>query len=195
MYTGDAFRLAFYAVLAFAAAREIRRYWSRLADLAILQERRRLARELHDGLAQESASIAREGSRDGAADLDRLVGAARRALDESRQAIAALSEPLDAPIDAAVERAAEDVAGRYGIRLQLRLDSTARRSPELRDALVRIVREAMTNAARHGQAGVVEYRSDREREQYVTNEARRKKKKTHSLARPAASRSSNAASS
>jgi signal transduction histidine kinase len=156
VYTGDAFRLAFYAVLAFAGAREIRRYWARLADLAILQERRRLARELHDGLAQELAFIAREGSRDGAADLDRLVGAAQRALDESRQAIAALTEPLDAPIDAAVERAAEDVAGRYGMRLRLHLDSTARHSPELRDALVRIVREAITNAARHGQAGVVE---------------------------------------
>jgi hypothetical protein len=58
VYTGDFFRIAFYLALLAGVSREIASYQRRLAETAIFQERRRLARDLHDGLAQELAYIA-----------------------------------------------------------------------------------------------------------------------------------------
>src|SRR5436305_1363127 len=55
---GDWLRLAAYAVAAVAAASEFTGYWRRLADTAVLEERRRIAQDLHDGLAHGLAFIA-----------------------------------------------------------------------------------------------------------------------------------------
>jgi signal transduction histidine kinase len=160
VYVGDFLRLAFFVVLLLGAAGEIQRYQGRLADAAALEERRRLARELHDGLAQELAFIATQSRwlsrQDGApVQMDPLVVAAERALDESRSAISALTRPLDDPLDAALAQAAEDVAGRVGVRLRLELDEGIEVPASMREGLVRIVREAVTNTARHGQASSV----------------------------------------
>ena len=147
VYTGDAFRLAFYVVLLLALAWLVRGYWRRLAAVAVLEERRRLARDLHDGLAQELAYLVRQ-----APELtpDDVRAAARHALDEARQAIAALARPSDQPFHAAVAAAAED-GQREGARIVLRLgEADAHVDGDAREALVRVAREAVSNAARHG---------------------------------------------
>ncbi len=159
VYVGDFLRLGFFIVLLLGAAGEIQRYQRRLADAAALEERRRLARELHDGLAQELAFIATQSrwlSRQAdSGQMDPLVVAAERALDESRSAISALTRPLDEPLDAALAQAAEDVAGRVGVRLRLDLEEGIEVPSSTREGLVRIVREAVSNTARHGSASCV----------------------------------------
>jgi signal transduction histidine kinase len=160
LYVGDFLRLGFFLVLLVGAAMEIQHYQSELTRAVALEERRRLARELHDGLAQELAFIATQSrflSRrvNKPADVEQLVVAAERALDESRSAISALTRPLDEPLDAALAQAAEDVAGRVGVRLKLDLAEGVEVPPSTREALVRIVREAVSNTARHGKANVV----------------------------------------
>ena len=160
LYSGDYLRIAFWLVLLGGAANQIQRYQTGLANTAALEERRRLARELHDGLAQELAFIATQtrwlSRRIGdAKGVDQLVVAAERALDESRSAISALTRPLDEPLDAAVAQAAEEVAGRVGVRLKLSLEEGIEAPAATREALVRIVREAVSNTARHGQAKMV----------------------------------------
>jgi hypothetical protein len=86
LYTGDFLRLAASGVLAYGAAREIAASQRARSATAVLEERRRVARELHDGLAQELAYLVSrtramlDGGSPG--DPDRLAAAAERALDD-----------------------------------------------------------------------------------------------------------------
>jgi signal transduction histidine kinase len=150
----DVLRLFFYGVLLAGAVEEIRGYWQRVA---ILEERRRLARDLHDGVAQELAFIATEAKRQHprSDQLARIASSAQRALDESRRAISALSRPLDQPLEEAVAEAASELALRAGTSLRLDLARGIALPSEQRDELVRILREALTNAVNHGNASTI----------------------------------------
>ena len=69
--------------------------------------------------------------------------------------MAALTEPLDQPLDEALSNAAREVAAREGTHVALSLVPGVKVSPAVREALVRIASEAITNAARHGSADLV----------------------------------------
>jgi signal transduction histidine kinase len=160
VYTADIFRLGFYGMLAVGAAREIAAWQEQLAEAAATGERRRIARDLHDGLAQELAFIVgqtralveRSGEQ---GPFAHIAAAAERALDESRTAIAALSRNVDDPLDVALAQAAEDVASRTGAHIRFELAPGIHVAPDVREDLARIVREAVSNAARHGEASTV----------------------------------------
>ncbi|MDP9293903.1 MAG: histidine kinase, partial [Actinomycetota bacterium] len=92
-YAGDVLRLAFYLALLVGGALELRRTREALATAAVFEERQRIARDLHDGVAQDLAFIVQHGRylarQDvGARRIQPLVTAAQAALDESRHAIA-----------------------------------------------------------------------------------------------------------
>jgi signal transduction histidine kinase len=70
--------------------------------------------------------------------------------------IAALTRPLDEPLDVVLTQEIEDVAERSGTILALALERGVRVEPDVREALVRIAREAVVNAVRHGGAGLVQ---------------------------------------
>ena len=170
VYTGDVLRLGFFVLLLVAASREIGRAQRGEAEAAVLDTRRRIARDIHDGLAQELAFIVSHSRRLGeravgrreeqALVLRQLADAAQRALDESRAAIEVLTTPMDEPLDVALCRSAETVAERLGARVRLDLTEGLAVPREHREALVRIVREATTNAVRHGEARTVRLELD-----------------------------------
>ena len=157
VYTGDLFRLAFYVTILAAAAREISSYWRRISQSAVIEERGRIARDLHDGLTQELAFIGRNLYRLDEQDptVARIRASTARAIDESRRAIAALTRPFDEPFEQALAEAALDTADREGTRVALDLGPNIEIDFERREALIRIACEAIANAARHGEAEIV----------------------------------------
>jgi signal transduction histidine kinase len=156
-YTGDVLRLGFFIALLIGGALEIRVAQRELEHAAVINERRRLAREIHDGMAQDLAFIVQQASalagREGAsATMADIETAARRALAESRSAIAALVRPAGEPLDLALKRVAEEAAGRWDASVETSAVAGLELEPQAREALLRIVGEAVTNAARHGRA-------------------------------------------
>jgi signal transduction histidine kinase len=160
VYVGDALRLSSYLLLLIGAAREIHAYQLRLAEAAAAEERQRIARELHDGLAQELAFVAAQGRalsrRPDAIDVKYLANAAERALDESRRAIALLTHSPDERLDLALVQTVEELVNRAGRRARFDVEEGIEVPAKTREALLRIVREAVTNASRHGQANTID---------------------------------------
>jgi signal transduction histidine kinase len=131
----------------------------------VLDERARIAREIHDILAhtlgglvvQLDAADALLGEGDDSEGGRRLVGGARRlavaGLEETRQAIAALrTDPADLPEALAVLTAGD---GRHG-QVSYQLRGTPRRlAPEASLAVYRTAQEALTNARKYAPGAAV----------------------------------------
>jgi signal transduction histidine kinase len=160
LYAGDAFRTACYLLLLVGAMREIRQHWNAQAGAAVLEDRRRLARELHDGVIQELAFIKSQSLTlsNGSDTPARIVAACNRALDEARAALHALGQTGDEPLGLVLHRAAKDLADRHAVDLEIDLDDSIDAGPEQQHALLRITREAVSNAVRHGGAQRVRIR-------------------------------------
>ncbi len=153
---GDVLRLAAYSALFALCAAEVVRMWQRLAGLAVLDERRRIARELHDGLAQELGFIVSQAASALTPETARLIrSAAERARVESRRAVTALTRPLDETFDDVLETVAQVLAPCLDARVHLDLAAPVRCPGDVREASARIVAEALRNADRHGAATTV----------------------------------------
>lgn len=154
----DALRHAYGKLVSQAAAAEA---------VATMQERNRLARELHDTLAHalSATSIQLEASQalwdtdlgQSRALVVKSLENTRRGLQETRHALEALrAAPLeDLGLISALRQLAEDNAQRSGWRLELELPQTMNLPLEIEQTLYRCAEEAFTNIARHAAAHVV----------------------------------------
>jgi signal transduction histidine kinase len=150
---GDTFRVCFYVVLLAGSITEIWFYWLALSQNMLVTERRRIARDLHDGLAQELAYLTRNLDELAAQvepeTLDRLRQATERARLASRLAVSDLAFSSQRNLVDAFAHSVLDVAGRLGIELDLQVSPDVRLPVGHSVALVRIASEAVTNAAQH----------------------------------------------
>jgi signal transduction histidine kinase len=153
VHLGDALRVTAWAVLLVGVVGEMRARFRQRAEAAIAGERRRLARELHDGVAQEIAFIRRRAGRlAGLPDGVEITQAADRALEDSRRAIEALVPPAHEPLHVALERLGARLATECGVEVQVNVRVATSIRDEVRAELVRIICEAVRNAANHGGA-------------------------------------------
>jgi signal transduction histidine kinase len=153
VHLGDILRVAAWGVLFFAVLGEVRSHVRQRAQAAVERERRRLARELHDGVAQELAFIRRRATR--LAELPggiEITEAADRALEDSRRAIEALVPPAHEPLEVALERLGARLATECGVEVQVNVRVATLLRDETRAELIRIISEAVRNAAHHGGA-------------------------------------------
>src|SRR4051794_13640914 len=121
LYTGDLLRTGCYLLFLVGTGRELRQYWTAQANAAVLEDRRRLARELHDGVVQELAYIRGEAHRLPADEPvgERIIAASDRGLDEARAAIHALGRPAEEPLGFVIHRTAGELAERYQVNLEV----------------------------------------------------------------------------
>jgi signal transduction histidine kinase len=153
VHLGDALRVLGWLALLAGVLKELGVRVRERSDAAVAGERRRLARELHDGVAQELAFIRRRAGRLSAlADGVEIVSAVERALEDSRRAIEGLVPPCDEALDVALKRHGARLATECGLEVQVNVRTDASVAPEVRAELLRIVAEAVRNAAHHGGA-------------------------------------------
>jgi signal transduction histidine kinase len=162
-YTGDVLRLASFVCIAIGGTFELRRMRRAMASAAVREERERIARDIHDGVAQDLAFILQHGrrlsTRPGAPEgLGALVSAAQRALDECRHAVASLARTGAEPLDEALTLTAVETASREGGLAEVDVRSDVSVPAGVREALLRVTREATINAIRHGGAETVRIR-------------------------------------
>jgi signal transduction histidine kinase len=145
--------------------------YERSRELSILEERNRLALELHDAVSQklfslvltaESAETLLERDGEGAkAQVERLKTLSREALEELRSLIMELRPPaLDRDGLCGALRKHVEVLGRlHAVEIELRIDDAVSAGDDERDReVLRIAQEALHNALRHAGAGHVEIR-------------------------------------
>ena len=153
-----------------------------LTDHAVLEERNRLAREIHDTLAQQLTGIVLEleaadtlldrGSERGRTSVEKARELARGALQEARRSVWNLRPaPLAATgLVAAIGHEVEAWEERTGIPARFKARAVPRHpslTPTAEVALLRIGQEALSNAARHGRPEHVEVELRAQRQELV----------------------------
>jgi signal transduction histidine kinase len=131
---------------------------------AILEERNRLARDIHDNLAQgfgailmQLQAIQREGallSPKVSATIETVVELARTHLTEARRSVGALRPNVanDEDVSAALKRVTELSQRTTSVPIDLVLDELPRFGDGVEREIVAIAQEALTNAVRHARA-------------------------------------------
>jgi len=143
--------------------RELRRLSTRLMT-AQDEERRRFARELHDGIGQElaAAKIMLDGllQQPRGRGKEKAIGEASEIVDRAIQQVRSMSHLMHPPLldegglFSALRWFLDGMTERTGIQTSLDLHPPEfpRLAPQLERAVFRIVQEALTNVFRHSQA-------------------------------------------
>jgi NarL family two-component system sensor histidine kinase YdfH len=151
------------------AHRQLRVYADQVEELTISQERERMARELHDTLAQGLAGLIlqleaadshleSENPARAQAVVQQAMQRARTTLDEARRAIQALrpSALEGSNLIDALEREIDQFAATTGVPATFEVtDALPELSADVAQNVLRIVQESLTNAARHAGASHV----------------------------------------
>ena len=139
---------------------------------AVLRERTRIARDMHDGLLQNVTGIAlqlravlprlRSAPEDSAEVLEHILELAERTSTEARLAVVGMrhfteSDDVAKALQAAAERTLEGSALAFSVNVRGKARAM---SPRVCDAATLIVQQALTNVVRHARARSVQLAMD-----------------------------------
>jgi signal transduction histidine kinase len=150
-----------------AIAIENARLFEASRELSVVEERNRLARELHDAMTQNlfsltltaetAAGLVHTDPARAEAEIDHVRALARDTQAELRSLIFELRPPqLEADgLVATVGKDLEILGRAHGLKGDLRVDGTPELDSEVELELYRIVQEALNNAVRHARAETI----------------------------------------
>jgi signal transduction histidine kinase len=159
--------------------RELRLLYEQAQELATLQERQRLARELHDSVSQalygislgaHTAQEALESDPEQAmASIEYVITLTEAGLAEMRALIFEL-RPESLEIEGLVAALTRQVAvlrTRYKLTVDATLDIEPELPPEMKHALYRVAQEALHNIVKHARASTVALRLARQENEII----------------------------
>src|SRR4051794_10912977 len=182
--TSEALRLTFFVVLlaginaeSRSDLRALRSAYAALdrlriseAERATLEERTRLARELHDGLAQDLwfaklkherlVGYVPEEQKELASEVTQALDSA---IAEAKQAVVTMraGDDRDRPLEELMSRTIDDFAARSGVRADFAAaDLPGSLPPRTQVEVLRVLQEALTNVRKHADATVVRVTAD-----------------------------------
>jgi signal transduction histidine kinase len=143
--------------------------FAQFRDAATADERSRLAREMHDGVAQDIASLgyiidalaARPADEQQAKALTMLRDRVSTVVAEVRRSVMNLRTSIgeNESLGGAISGVARHLSESSGIPIRVRLDEQPQRlRPEVEAELFRIAQEAMNNAVKHARATSIDVR-------------------------------------
>jgi signal transduction histidine kinase len=163
-FTGADVALLGTAADILAGAIENARLNRRAQEAAVLEERNRLARELHDSVTQQLFSITltaqaarahlEKNPQRTAGQLERLQETAAAALTEMRALIAQLRPPAlsHQGLVSALQQHVATLSRREGLRIELSVTGNERYAQGFEQTLYRIAQEALNNVIKHAAA-------------------------------------------
>lgn len=140
---------------------QLREYALRIEDIATLQERNRIARDIHDSLGhslsilnlhlEAALKLWKTEPEEATEFLTEAKGLGSRALDDVRQSVFALrSDPLEGQsLEEAIASLTENFCRSTSIQLNINIDLSHSIPPKVKTAVYRIVQEALTNIQKY----------------------------------------------
>jgi signal transduction histidine kinase len=148
----------------------------------VAEERVRIAREIHDGMAQilayvntkaqaVKAYLDKDKPEEASAQLEQLASAAREVYTDAREGIMALRTRVgpDQPLGEALQDYIERWELQSGIASSLEIEGEIQVSATVELQLLRILQEALSNARKHSGATQVEVRIHQERDRLIAS--------------------------
>lgn len=148
-----------------SAHREVVALQADLKELAVVEERNRLAREIHDGLGASLSSLIIQSeylmqlARDEPlrSEIRELKASAEESIEELRRSLRMMRDDFDLGAGVA------DYVKTFGERIQRPIHfeqsgAAARLSPDAQLAVFRVLQECLSNAARHAEASRIDVR-------------------------------------
>ncbi len=154
------------------AHRQLKQYTDEVNRLTIVEERNRIARDLHDTLGHNMTALimqlqmAEQLLKEDAGKAGSLLLNSTRTARESLAGIRAVVETLRGPVTSPgavelIERLVKDFSLNTGVDIKLAIEGErVIQAPAANMAVYHIIQESMTNAVRHGKATKITVRLD-----------------------------------